>query len=143
MKRTGKKIFFDFISKNGLKRSRQRELILDAFLSTDRHMSIEELYLKLRARHPDIGYSTVYRTMRLLVESGIAREFHFGDGQTRFEHLPGGERNDHLVCTRCNAITQFENETIEKLQGEIAASHGFLIETHKLKLYGLCAGCRA
>ena len=142
MKRAKKKLFHDFITRKGLKSTRQRDIILDCFLSSERHMSIEELYLKLRSKHPGIGYATVYRTLKLFAEAGIANEIQFGDGQTRYEHVSEGEHHDHLVCTRCGAITEFENETIEKLQAEVAASHGFLIETHKLELYGLCAKCQ-
>ena len=142
MKRAKKKLFHDYITRKGLKSTRQRDVILDCFLSSERHMSIEELYLKLRAKHPNIGYATVYRTLKLFAEAGIANEIQFGDGQTRYEHVSEGEHHDHLVCTRCGAITEFENETIEKLQAEVAASHGFLIETHKLELYGSCVKCR-
>ena len=142
MKREKKKVFREFISQKGLKSTRQRDVILDAFLSSDRHLSIEELYLKLRAKHPNIGYATVYRTLKLFAESGIAREIQFGDGQTRYEHVNEGEHHDHLVCTRCGTIIEFENEAIEKLQDEVAARHDFLIETHKLELYGICAKCR-
>ncbi|WP_243373066.1 transcriptional repressor [Geotalea sp. SG265] len=142
MKRAKKKTFSDFIAQKGLKSTRQRDIILDFFLSTSEHMSLEELYLKLRAKHPAIGYATVYRTLKLFAESGIAREIQFGDGQTRYEHVTEGEHHDHLVCTRCGAIAEFENATIEKLQDEIADSYGFLIKTHKLELYGLCAKCR-
>lgn len=142
VKRAKKKIFHDFITHKGLKTTRQRDVILDAFLSSDRHMSIEDLYLKLRAKHPRIGYATVYRTLKLFAESGIAREIQFGDGQTRYEHVAEGEHHDHLVCTHCGTIIEFENETIEKLQSEVADSYGFIIETHKLELYGICAKCR-
>ncbi len=142
MKRTKKKIFREFIATKGLKTTRQRDVILDAFLSSDRHMSIEELYLKLRAKNPRIGYATVYRTLKLFAESGIAREIHFGDGQTRYEHQAAGEHHDHLVCTRCGTIVEFENEAIEQLQAEVASQHGFTIATHKLELYGICATCR-
>ena len=142
MKRAKKQVFREFINAKGLRSTRQRDIILDAFLSADRHISIEELYRKLRARNPGIGYATVYRTLKLFAESGIARETHFGDGQTRYEHVTAGEHHDHLVCTRCGTIVEFENETIEKLQDEIAAGYGFLIKTHKLELYGLCAKCR-
>jgi len=142
VKRAKKKAFSEFIAQKGLKSTRQRDIILDFFLSSSEHMSLEELYLKLRAKHPAIGYATVYRTLKLFAESGIAREIQFGDGQTRYEHVTEGEHHDHLVCTRCGAIAEFENETIEKLQDEIAAGYGFLIKTHKLELYGLCAKCR-
>ena len=142
MKKAKKKIFQEFIARKGLKSTRQRDVILDAFLSSERHMSIEELYLKLRARHPNIGYATVYRTLKLFSEAGIAREIQFGDGQTRYEHVAEGEHHDHLVCTRCGAITEFRNDTIEQLQDDIAKSYGFIIETHKMELYGQCAKCR-
>ena len=142
MKQDKKQLFHDFIARKGLKSTRQRDLILDGFLSNDRHMSIEELYLALRAKHPNIGYATVYRTLKLFSESGIAREIQFGDGQTRFEHVDEGEHHDHLVCTRCGAVKEFANEAIEKLQAAIAESHGYLVHTHKLELYGICPKCR-
>jgi Fur family transcriptional regulator, ferric uptake regulator len=142
MKKANKKIFADFISERGLKSTKQRDIILESFLSSDRHLSIEELYLKLRATHSNIGYATVYRTLKLFAEAGIAREMQFGDGQTRYEHVGEGEHHDHLVCTRCGSIEEFENETIEQLQAEVAASRGFLIERHRLELYGLCGSCK-
>lgn len=142
MQRNKKKIFSDFVVRKGLKSTSQRDIILNSFLSSDRHQTIEELYLNLRAKHPKIGYATVYRTLKLFAEAGIAKEIHFGDGQTRYEHVAEGEHHDHLVCTRCGAIVEFENETIEKLQDDVATAHGFLIETHKLELYGICAKCR-
>jgi len=135
------KAFREFIAKKGLKSTRQRDIILEVFLSTGRHISIEELYLKLREKYPNIGYATVYRTLKLFAESGIAREIRFGDGQTRYEYATEGEHHDHLVCTRCGAIIEFENESIEQLQQDVAKSHGFKIINHKLELYGICSGC--
>lgn len=137
-----KEAFREFIARKGLKSTRQREIILDFFLSSKRHMSVEELYRKLRARHPGIGYATVCRTLKLLAQSGIAHDMRFGDGQTRYECLVEGGHHDHLVCTGCGAIAEFENKTIEDLQKAVAESHGFVIHSHKLELYGLCAKCR-
>ena len=142
MKQTKKKIFQNFIAEKGLKSTRQREIILEAFLDSGRHQSIEELYLQLRDAHPTIGYATVYRTLKLFAESGIAREFHFGDGQTRYEHASEGEHHDHLVCVRCGAISEFKNDAVEAIQNEVAASHGFVMQYHKMELYGLCAACQ-
>jgi Fur family transcriptional regulator, ferric uptake regulator len=134
--------FRGFIAREGLKSTRQRDIILDFFLSSKRHMSVEELYRELRTRHPSIGYATVCRTLKLFAQSGIAREMRIGDGQTRYEHIMEGEHHDHLVCTGCGAIAEFENKTIEDLQKDVAESHGFIIDSHKLELYGLCAKCR-
>ena len=137
-----KELFRAFIARQGLKSTRQRDVILDFFLSAKSHMSVEELYRKLRDRYPNIGYATVCRTLKLFAQSGIAHEIRFGDGQTRYEHLAEGQHHDHLVCTACGTIAEFENKTIEKLQTDVADSQGFLIHSHKLELYGLCAKCR-
>ncbi|HXE95372.1 MAG TPA: Fur family transcriptional regulator [Dongiaceae bacterium] len=137
-----KKIFNDFAASKGLRSTRQRDIILDIFLSTHQHVSVEELYLKIKQSNPGIGFATVYRTLKLFAEAGLAREVLLHDGQTRYEHVVAGEHHDHLVCTGCNTIIEFEDETIEKLQKEIAARHGFLIKSHKMEMYGLCANCR-
>lgn len=142
MKLSKKKQFHEFAARKGLKSTRQRDIILDGFLSTHDHMSIEDLYLSLRAKFPSIGYATVYRTLKLFAESGIAREIQFGDGQTRYEQAAEGEHHDHLVCTRCGRVQEFSNELIEKLQNEIAQDHGYLVQNHKLELYGICPACR-
>lgn len=137
-----KKIFNDFAAKQGLRSTRQRDIILDIFLSTHQHVSVEELYLKIKSSNQGIGQATVYRTLKLFAEAGLAREILLHDGQTRYEHVVAGEHHDHLVCTGCNAIIEFEDETIEKLQEEIANRHGFQIKNHKMEIYGLCANCR-
>lgn len=142
MKNSKKKLFQEFIARKGLKTTRQRDTVLECFLSSDHHMSTEDLYLKVRAKHPTIGFATVYRTLKLFAESGIAREIHFGDGQTRYEHVEEGEHHDHMICTRCGAVTEFENESIERLQAEVAEQFGFEVEKHKLELYGICQKCR-
>ncbi len=142
MKAGKKKIFKDFITREGLKSTRQRDVILNSFLASPRHMSIDELYWKVRSRHPGIGYATVCRTMKLFSQSGIARELNFGDGQKRYENISAGQHHDHLICTICGEIVEFENEAIEKLQQSVAETHGFLIESHKLDLYGLCVRCQ-
>jgi len=138
-----KNAFNRFATGKGLRSTRQRDIILDFFLATHQHISVEELYLKIKAVHPGIGNATVYRTLKLFVEAGLAREVLLHDGQTRYEHVVEGEHHDHLVCTSCNAVIEFENETIEKLQDDIATRHGFFIKSHKLEIYGICAQCRA
>ena len=137
-----KRIFQNFAISKNLRSTKQRDIILDIFLSSREHLSVEELYLKIKSGHPGIGQATVYRTLKLFVEAGVAREILLHDGQTRYEHVASGEHHDHMVCTTCNAIIEFEDETIEKLQDEVAARHGFLIKSHKLEVYGLCSNCR-
>ncbi|PLX72865.1 MAG: transcriptional repressor [Desulfuromonas sp.] len=133
--------FRAYLAGQGLKSTRQRELVLDEFLGDGRHFSTEELYLRLRKKHPSIGYATVYRTLRLFAECGIAQQRHFGDGQTRYESVARDEHHDHLICTGCGKIVEFENSQIEELQHKVAIEHGFTIENHRLELYGLCNDC--
>jgi Fur family ferric uptake transcriptional regulator len=133
--------FREFIVEKGLKSTKQREIILKSFLKSTSHLSTEELYLKLRKKHPSIGYATVYRTLRLFSECGIAEEKNFGDGQARFEPAHQEKHHDHLVCTVCGAIIEFEDSRIEELQIEVAANHGFKTTHHRLELYGLCQKC--
>jgi Fur family ferric uptake transcriptional regulator len=136
-----KKVFRNYLSEKGLKSTRQREIILDEFLRSSSHLSTEELYLRLRKKHPNIGYATVYRTLRLFAECGIAEARNFGDGQTRYESTTREDHHDHLICTRCGAIIEFEDPRIEQLQEQVAREHGFRTLSHRLELYGLCARC--
>lgn len=137
----GQRQFREFMAQKGLKSTQQREIILEEFLKTGSHLSTEDLYLKLRKKHPSIGYATVYRTLKLFSECGIAEERHFGDGQTRYERTTSEEHHDHLICTACGAILEFEDPRIEALQQQVALDHNFQITSHRLELYGLCAKC--
>lgn len=138
-----KRVFNAYAAKQGLRSTRQRDVILDIFLSTHEHLSVEELYLKVKASHPGVGQATVYRTLKLFVDAGLAREMTLPDGQTRYEHQLAGEHHDHLICTRCNRIIEFEDATIEQLQQEIAQRHGFVLTGHKMQLCGICPACSA
>ncbi len=122
----------------GLKTTRQRDIILDEFLRIGGHLSTEELYLRMRAQHPNIGYATVHRTLKLFAECGIAEPRHFGDGQTRYESRAGEEHHDHLICTDCGAIVEFENPQIEALQQRWPANTVFALSDIVWRLYGRC-----
>jgi Fur family ferric uptake transcriptional regulator len=132
--------FDDYVRKHQLKSTQQRDVIVDLFLRSTGHISIDDLLAKVRRRNPKVGYATVYRTLKLLTEAGLAAARQFGDGQTRFEVM--GEHHghhDHLICVQCGLILEFENDTIEQLQDEMATRlGGFKLVRHKLELYGLC-----
>lgn len=136
-----KQAFREYLLERGLKSTRQREIILDAFLRAGAHPSTEELYLKIRKKHPNIGYATVYRTLKLFSECGIAEERNFGDGQTRYESVSGAEHHDHLICNTCGSIMEFEDSRIEELQRQVALEHNFQITSHRLELFGICDRC--
>ena len=130
----------EFQRRRGLKTTAQRELIVEVFLNCSDHVSIEELLGEVRARSAKVGYATVYRTMKLLTDAGLAALRQFGDGQTRYE-VAGSQapHHDHLICMKCGLILEFENHEIEELQDSVADKlGGFKIVNHKLELYGLC-----
>jgi len=130
------------LSGQGLKSTRQRDRILDVFVSAGRHLSAEELYLLIKNTDRGIGYATVYRTLKLLTLAGLAYERRFEDGVTRFEYNAEERHHDHLICTRCGRIIEFENEQIEALQRGVAKKNKFQVHNHKLELYGHCAECQ-
>jgi Fur family ferric uptake transcriptional regulator len=132
-----------YIVQKGLKSTRQRDLIADTFLAQTGHLNVEELLEKVRAADARISSATVYRTMKLLAECGLAAARRFDDGQTRYEPAIGRHHHDHLICKQCQAIIEFEDDGIESLQQAVARRHGFLVTHHKLELYGVCARCQA
>ena len=134
--------FREYLSEHGLKITRQREIILEEFLTSPSHLSAEELYLRLRSNHPNIGYATVYRTMKLLSASGIASERHFGDRQTRYEPNINEEHHYHLICNSCGKIIEFEDHHIDKLLIKTAGEHRFTLSHQRLELYGMCPDCQ-
>lgn len=131
-----------YMDKKGLRSTAQRRLVTEVFFKSEGHLSIEDLLNKVRRKDPKVGYATVYRTLKLLKESGIATERHFGDGVSRYEVAYSDEHHDHLICLECARIVEFEDERIEKLQDALARSHGFVLKRHKHELYGICAECR-
>ena len=132
--------FAEYVRRHGLKSTQQRDAIVEQFLHSVGHISIEDLLAKVRKKNPKVGYATVYRTLKLLTECGIAAPRQFGDGQTRFEVMSeAAGHHDHLICVQCGLILEFENDAIEQLQDEIASRlGGFKLVRHKLELYGLC-----
>lgn len=134
----------DYLIRNGLKSTIQRDLIVEEFIKSKGHKSAEELYSILRAEHSSIGLATVYRTLKILTLAGLAKERRFNDGFIRYE-LAGPEKShhDHLVCVSCGKVVEFENDNIEDLQNKVAASHGFRMLDHKLEIYGYCEACQA
>ena len=127
----------EYLKKNKLKVTKQRLAILDVFMSMEHHVSLDELYSSISRLHPNIGLATIYRTMKLFVDADIAHDRRFDDGLTRYE-LVDDEHHDHLICTRCGHIFEFEDEIIEMRQEMIAQQYGLKIQSHKLEIYGEC-----
>ena len=128
----------EHLSKNSKKMTNQRRVILEVFEAMDGHASLEELLINVQQKMTGVGMATIYRTMKLFTDAGIARERRFDDGLTRYEMHHEGEHHDHLICIKCSRIIEFEDEIIEQRQEVVAAAHGIKILSHKLELYGVC-----
>jgi Fur family ferric uptake transcriptional regulator len=133
-----------YMAKKGLRSTAQRRLIVDTFFEGPPHLTIEDLLTEVRGRDRGIGYATVYRTLKLLAECGVASERRFGDGLSRYELADDASaHHDHLICTSCSTIVEFEEPRIEELQDEVAHRHGFALSSHKHEMYGICPACQA
>ena len=132
--------FHERLSELGLKSTRQRDVIVETFFRLDRHISVEELLEQVRKEVPRIGYATVYRTMKLLVDNRFADARSFGDGQTRYDpKLDENEQHDHLICIDCRRVIEFADPVVVARIGQIAEELGtFELKRRSLELYARC-----
>ena len=138
--REEREVLATYLARHRLKRSAQREVILDAFLKAGRHVSVEDLLRLVRRKRPDVGRTTIYRTLKLFQKAGLASELTFG-GEARFEPQWKRDHHDHFICTSCGTIFEFQSPEIERLQDTIARDIGFEIEGHRHHIFGRCREC--
>ena len=137
-----KEIFLEHIQKAGLRRTGQRDLILEIFLRTEEHLTSEDLYFLVHREDLTVGHTTVYRTLKLLTEAGLAREVRFGDNKTYYEHHYNHAHHDHMICTECGKVIEFFSQDIENLQDQMADKFGFRPTHHSLRMWGVCSDCQ-
>jgi Fur family ferric uptake transcriptional regulator len=138
--REERKVLAAYLARHRLKRSSQREAILDAFVKAGHHVSVEDLLQIVRRRHPEVGRTTIYRTLKLFQQAGLASELLFG-GEARFEPVWNRDHHDHFVCVACGEIFEFQSPEIERLQDEIASGIGFEVQGHRHHIFGRCRKC--
>ena len=134
-------IFHNHLRRVGLKHTGQRDAILRAFLETRDHLSTDELFRLVRAKDERIGFTTVYRTLKLLADCGLASEVAFNDGIARYEHQYNRREHHHMVCTGCGSSVEFFNQEIERIEREMGRKHKYLTTRHTFQIYGLCESC--
>lgn len=132
----------NYMERMGLRSTNQRRMVTEVFFRSSGHLSIEDLLERVRQDDPKVGYATVYRTLKMLKECGLATERNFGDGVARYEVAHEDEHHDHLICLSCGRIVEFENSEIEELQERLAEKLGFSLKRHKHELYGVCHQCQ-
>jgi Fur family transcriptional regulator, ferric uptake regulator len=127
-----------YLEAHKLKQTQQRKVIVEYFLRINAHVDAEVLHRRVRDEGHDIGLATIYRTLNLLTDAGLVEERSFQDGRSVFEVASPNSHHDHLVCTDCGTIIEFENDEIERLQKSIALQYGMELKTHRLDLFGVC-----
>ncbi len=139
--------FRELLRDKGLKVTRQRLKVLAAIASKPKeHLTAEEIFELVKVDCPDIGLATVYRTIQLLNELRLIDRVNFDDGYVRYEMgnaMDSGQRHrhHHLICIKCGRVISFREDLLEGLEGKIAATTGFRVVNHEVKLYGICVEC--
>ncbi len=146
LKRNKRRSLQDFdlrkiIRNMGFKATSQRLLILKTLYSGLTHVTAQEVYELVSKKDPSVGFATIYRFLRALTKAGIITEVRVGRASARYELKQEGH-HDHLTCTQCGKICEFENLQIEELQRRIARSFGFELTGHVMELYGICPDCQ-
>jgi Fur family ferric uptake transcriptional regulator len=137
-------LFRRYLRDQGLPVTQQREAIAEVVFGATGHLSVEEIEARLREDGERIGKATIYRTLEMLLKSGLVAEHDFGEGFKRYEHLFGQKQvREHLVCTECGKVTEIHSSELVRVQEEEARRHGFLPSRYRLQIYGLCAACQA
>ena len=142
MMREAEEMLLRHLKRVGLKHTEQRDTILRTFLETRDHLSIDELAQLVKKQDPKIGITTVYRTLKLLTECGLASEVAFDDGVARYEHQYNRRSHHHMVCTECGSSVEFFSPEVDKLEEEIGRKHHYSTTRHTFQIYGLCEDCR-
>lgn len=119
----------------------ERFKVLEVFLSTEKHLTCDELCQILAARGEPLPPEFVRETLKLLSRFGFARQSRFDNGEVRYEHHHLGQHHDHMICTKCGKIIEFKEERLEEAQIQVAADHGFHMLQHRMEIYGICADC--
>jgi Fur family ferric uptake transcriptional regulator len=134
--------FARYLREHNLPVTRQRLEIADVVLTSSRHLSVEDVVAELSARGGKVGLATVYRTIELLVQSGLVVERDFGEGFRRYEPARDVPQHEHLLCTVCGRVNEFRDERLERITTLVAETHGWHRQRHRLVIYGVCAECR-
>jgi Fur family ferric uptake transcriptional regulator len=134
--------FFRHLKKVGLKHTEQRDTILRTFLESREHLSTDELHRLVKKKDPRIGFTTVYRTLKLLAECGLASEVAFHDGIARYEHQHNRRSHHHMVCVECGSSVEFFSPEVDRAEQEIGRKYHYETTRHTFQIYGICVECR-
>jgi len=133
----------EFITRRGLRRTPQRQKIIDAIFVSDEHFTAEELYERVRKSDSKISRATVYRSLTLFVEAGLLREIDLGGDRTHydpnFDDKPG---HGHIICVDCGKVIEFSDEELSQMEDGIVLKHGFKPLRSTLRIEAKCDALR-
>jgi len=129
------------LQKKGYRLTPQRIMVVDALHSVDAHISAEEIFAKLKEKYPYANISTVYRTLELLKELGLAAEIEVGDGIARY-HAREHSKHHHLICNKCGVTNELPEADLQPLAAFLLKSHKFKADVRHLAIFGLCSECQ-
>ncbi len=135
---------------SGYRFTKPREMILEVLSSSKEHLSAESIFLRVHKNYPNIGLTTVYRNLEILVDMGAVSKLHFGDGKASYEFSRQGEKehHHHLVCQSCHKVIDYvdfmkeEKEFLEKIEKGLSRKYKFKIQDHVIHFHGLCQTCQ-
>jgi Fur family ferric uptake transcriptional regulator len=134
--------FRAYLREHNLPITAQRLAIADVLMESGRHLSAEDVARELTVRRLRVGTATVYRTLELLVRSGLVVERDFGEGFRRYEAARDAPHHEHLICSRCGQVREFRDERLERMTTLLAEAHGYVRQRHRLVIHGICDACR-
>lgn len=136
-------LFERFLREEGLPVTQQRVRVAEVVFSSEEHLSVDEIEGTLREGGERIGKATVYRTLDLLVKSGLVEEHDFGEGFKRYEHrLSPQPIHQHLICLECGKVEEFQSREMPRVEARVSTEYGFRPTRHRLEIYGLCRECQ-
>ena len=133
--------FHKYLKENNLQQTSQRDLIVETFIQAKTHVSVEDLYHIVRKKEPNTGQVTVFRTLKILEDAGIASPVNFRDKTIRYELKHGIEHHDHLVCLNCGSVIEVLDENLETIQDNLCKKYDFKPLNHRLEIFGTCKEC--
>lgn len=133
--------FREYIKEKGLRNTPEREVIIEEIFTIHNHFDVDELFLRLRNKKKRISKASLYRTIPLLIDSGLIKEVYFENGHLHYEHIYGHKHHCHLRCVTCGRIVEFADDKIMSIQAKIGKKYGFAITSHRFELLGYCPQC--